>query len=44
MKKLALVITALTLSSCSFSGKYVSPSQNFDWVSTIVLPVEDCKK
>jgi hypothetical protein len=44
MKKIALLISVLALASCSFSGKYASDTQTFDWTTTIVIPVEDCKK
>lgn len=44
MKKIALIISFLTLASCTFNGKYASNSQNFDWSGTIVIPVEEFKK
>ena len=44
MKTFALIATALALTSCTFSGKYTSATQNFDWTTSIVIPVEECKK
>lgn len=44
MKTITLIISLLALSSCTFSGKYASSSQNFGWSTTIVLPVEDIEK
>ena len=44
MKKIILATSFLVLSSCTFSGKYTSATQNFDWTSSIVIPVEECKK
>lgn len=44
MKKIAVIVSFLALASCTFSGKYTSPNQNFDWTTTIVIPVEDVKK
>lgn len=44
MKTLALVIVALALTSCSVSGTYNSASQNFDFNSSIIIPVEKVKK
>lgn len=44
MKTFALLISLVTLASCSFSGKYSTDSQNFDFTSTLIIPVEECKK
>lgn len=44
MKKIAVIVSFLALASCTFSGKYTSASQNFDWTTTIIIPVEDAKK
>lgn len=44
MKTAALIITALALTSCTMSGTYTSASQNFDFNTSIVIPVVDYKK
>lgn len=44
MKTIALIFTALALTSCTMSGAYTSASQNFNFNTSIVIPVEDCKK
>lgn len=44
MKTFALVIVTLALASCTFSGTYNSDSQNFDFNSSIIIPVEKVKK
>lgn len=44
MKTIALIITALGLTSCTMSGTYTSDSQNFDFNTSIIIPVEECKK
>lgn len=44
MKTIALIITAFALASCTVSGSYTSATQNFDFNTAIVIPVEDCKK
>lgn len=44
MKTIALIITALALTSCTMSGTYTSATQNFDFNTSIVIPVEDYKK
>ena len=45
MKTITLILTALVLTSCTFKGTYHSASgQKFDFDTTIIIPVEDCKK
>ena len=44
MKTFALIVTALVLTSCTFSGKYTSATQNFDFTTSVVIPVEEYKK
>ena len=44
MKTIALIITAFALASCTVSGSYTSATQNFDFNTAIVIPVENCKK
>lgn len=46
MKTFALIATALVLASCTFSGSYHSAAagQKFDFDTTIIIPVEECKK
>lgn len=44
MKTIALTITALALTSCTMSGTYTSATQNFDFNTSIIIPVEDYKK
>ena len=45
MKTFALIATALVLTSCTFSGTYHSATgQNFNFDTSIVIPVEECKK
>lgn len=44
MKTIVFAITTLALASCTFSGKYSSATQTFDWTTMIIIPVEDCKK
>ncbi len=45
MKTFVLIITALVLTSCTFSGTYYSATgQKFDFDTSIVIPVENYKK
>jgi hypothetical protein len=45
MKTFALIIAAFVLTSCTFSGSYHSAAgQKFDFDTTIIIPVEECKK
>lgn len=45
MKTFALIVTALVLASCTFSGTYHSATgQNFNFDTSIVIPVEEYKK
>lgn len=44
MKAIILITTALALTSCSMSGSYTSTNQNFDFNSSIVIPVKAYKK
>lgn len=45
MKTITLIFAALALNSCTFSGTYHSATgQKFNFDTTIIIPVEDCKK
>ena len=45
MKKIALLISVVILSSCTSTFNYKSPSgQQFDGTVTIIIPVEESKK
>lgn len=44
MKAIILIPLAFILASCTVTGSYNSASQNFDFNTSIVLPVEDYKK
>lgn len=45
MKTVTLIIAALTLTSCTLTGTYISSTgQQFDFDTSIVIPVEDYKK
>ena len=45
MKKIALLIYAIILSSCTSTFNYKSPSgQEFDGTVTIIIPVEEESK
>jgi hypothetical protein len=45
MKTVALIVTALVLTSCTFKGTYHSATgQKFDFDTSIVIPVEEYKK
>lgn len=44
MKTIALIFTVLALTSCTISGTYTSATQNFDFNTSIVIPVENYKK
>lgn len=44
MKTIALIFTALALTSCTMSGTYTSATQNFDFNTSIIVSVEDYKK
>lgn len=45
MKTFALIVIALVLTSCTFSGAYHSATgQNFNFDTSIVIPVEEYKK
>lgn len=44
MKTIILTISSLMLISCSFTGKYATDKQTFDWTTNISIPVEMFKK
>lgn len=44
MKKIILLsILVASLTSCTFSGSYMSSDQNFEWSTSIVVPVNEGK-